>query len=703
MNINRDIVISLISAVVSISVALIARLKPIPAVITAVVIFAVILAVIFVILKLLPNSNGRHPNERFYRDKLLSRVKINWIDGVLEPSLQDIVPIELKFEERFDLIHNRLDRRRNLEDQSINQVFEEMGPEKTGRTLLILGEEGAGKSLTLLQLAQQLITDAERNQKKLVPVVFNLSEKPIGDSIADWLVEELSNNSYYDISKAVSETWIENQELLLLLDGLNQIQGNFLEDCIQKLNEFVEKHKLVDVVVCGRIKDDERTFSRLKFSKAIYIYPLEQKQIETYLQANKFQALRTLLFERSGSEQRLIQQLQDLAKSPLYLSLMARAYETISVEELQVNLVEGAKGLINCLFNDYIEVMFERHRSDRYEENDVKRYLNWLAKILGEPSQKFYIEQMQPKWLLENEEQKQIYKTISLWGRGVVFGVPLGAAIGLIIDFWISRFFESDISPIKGLVLGVIAGFIIGPVSTHLLNPAGRLEIIPQKKVELSCDRAWKALPESIKTATQLGLAVLVFCLIIMPIIYGWHWQKSIGTGLTMGGFFGMIVGISMFVGSCLKDRDIDESIRPNHGIWNSRNNAFIVAVLTMLITLISYIVFLLALGKMDFVMFILGFCFAVVTGIVAATSHSSGNACLKHFALRIVLEREMSIPKDYADFLNYVTELNFLRQVGGGYIFMHESLGNQFAELELSQGGKRKRNIWGVLAAYLA
>jgi hypothetical protein len=49
-----------------------------------------------------------------------------------------------------------------------------------------------------------------------------------------------------------------------------------------------------------------------------------------------------------------------------------------------------------------------------------------------------------------------------------------------------------------------------------------------------------------------------------------------------------------------------------------------------------------------------------------------AGEACIKHFMLRVVLYCDRHIPWNYAHFLDYATQLIFLQKVGGGYIFIH-------------------------------
>ncbi len=57
----------------------------------------------------------------------------------------------------------------------VNDATEFFDKLEKGRTLLILGEPGSGKTITLLRLAQQLIERTEENISKPIPVVFNLS------------------------------------------------------------------------------------------------------------------------------------------------------------------------------------------------------------------------------------------------------------------------------------------------------------------------------------------------------------------------------------------------------------------------------------------------------------------------------------------------------------------------------------------------
>ena len=103
-------------------------------------------------------------NSEEYRQRtvLLSKVKEYWIKGVLEKSLFTEAMIELGLEERSDIIERPFigfeisEKSRKIlpTGTDATEFFKQIGD---GRTLLILGAPGSGKTITLLKLAQNRI------------------------------------------------------------------------------------------------------------------------------------------------------------------------------------------------------------------------------------------------------------------------------------------------------------------------------------------------------------------------------------------------------------------------------------------------------------------------------------------------------------------------------------------------------------------
>ncbi|GAB4345398.1 MAG: hypothetical protein OHK0047_38730 [Leptolyngbyaceae cyanobacterium] len=120
------------------------------------------------------------------------------------------------------------------EDTTILDVFEQ--PDIAGK-LLILGEPGSGKTTTMLDLAQALIEKAATDSQQLIPVLVNLSSwKDPKQEMEAWLIEELK--SKYGVRKDIGKKWLEEKQLLPLLDGLDEVKPEHQESCVQAINQW---------------------------------------------------------------------------------------------------------------------------------------------------------------------------------------------------------------------------------------------------------------------------------------------------------------------------------------------------------------------------------------------------------------------------------------------------------------------------------
>ncbi|MEQ8468104.1 NACHT domain-containing protein [Coleofasciculus sp. E1-EBD-02] len=422
------------------------------------------------------------------RQALLNKVNKFWVKDVLEKSLYNQVMIELGLEERPDAITNPWsaiietnDSPQPLPDGTkIIDIFDQIG---IGRTLLILGEPGSGKTTTLLELTRDLIARAEQNIKLLIPVVFTLSSwADKREKIADWLVEEL--NSKYDVPKKIGQTWVTQQQLLPLLDGLDEVKAEYRDDCIAALNQFKQEYYGAELVVCSRIKDYEALSSRLNFQSAVYIRLLNLEQICDYLDnvGGDLRGLRALMEEDTV--------LQELAQSPLMLNIMTLVYQGVAVEDLPKT--EMAEERRKQLFDDYIEKMFHRpNRSkgeQRYSKFQTKHWLSWLAqRMLQESQTVFFIEGMQPRYLKNKFRQWQYWVLLVIMNL-----VTAGTIATIVILQWFLPEHSISWSSISNRILlfGSWFGFIL---STESKADARRLIMYPI--VQVFCCLFRKKLP----------------------------------------------------------------------------------------------------------------------------------------------------------------------------------------------------------------
>jgi serine/threonine protein kinase len=610
---------------------------------------------------LLSNFNFQMPveiiphsaQEYRHRQILLKKVKNYWIKGVLETSLHGVILIELGLENRFDVLDRPWGMLWETSEQArqplpknlkIFDLLQQMG---IGGSLLILGEPGAGKTITLLELASDLIARAEQDINHPIPVVFNLSAWTNAKiTIAEWLVREL--NTKYQVSKEIGKTWIKNQQLLLLLDGLDEISTDHRDACVAAINKFSQEYGETGIVVCSRIQDYQALSERFFFQGAVFIQPLTLEQIRIYLDnaGSELAALYTTLQADIT--------MQELAKSPLMLSIMTLAYQGVSVTDLPgMNLIERRQHL----FDKYIQRMLARRSANsQYSHKQAMNWLIWLAQKLQKQSQTvFFIERMQPDWL-DNIRQKSIY----IAGLVLIF-VLITAPVGVLLKL-----------PIQAVLLILIF------TKLFFWQIFSYGKITPAENLKWSWKNARKHLAIGLILGTIFGLILKLTAEIINTPP---HWQDFVMyimqipfSGWLRGVVFGLSLGIIFVLTRGLTSPSIQTLTFPNQGIWQSAKNAVVFGLIGFV--LLTGATTLLQIQTLTWG--ILGLLFGVAAG--------GGEACIKHFILRIILYCNGYIPWNYARFLDYATERIFLQKVGGGYIFVHRSLLEHFAQMHRSR-----------------
>lgn len=571
------------------------------------------------------------------RHAMLELVRNAWVKGVLEQSLHGAAMMELGLEERvgavereypWDMVLQMPDRpNRTLPPGTrIVEVFNEMN-----RALLILGEPGSGKTTMLLELARDTIALAEQDPTQPIPVVFNLSSwSEKRQSISDWLVDELY--AKYSIPREIARPWVENDDLLLLLDGLDEVAQEYREACIETINDFRQEHGVTPIVVCSRVADYEALTTRLKLQGAVLLQPLTPQQVDQYLERTgaELLAARTTLQHDST--------LQELAQSPLMLNVMTLAYRGMPVKDL--GSLDSIDARRRHVLDAYVERMFKRRGANQpYSREQTIGWLVWLAHKMSQHAQTvFLIEWMQPGWL-ETRTQAWLYTA--------TFGLSM-------------------------LPFGMV--FVPGGISFS--------RIAPVEALKWSHKQARKLLPIVVSLGAAFGLAFWLFSGLVSWLI---SWLTSglifgdragLRTGLRVG--LGVALGIELIsvLMSGLTHAEVETRATPSQGIGRSARNAAIVALSIWLIFGSVWLVF--GLGPELIIVPILGLLLGLHLGLLFG-----GAAFIQHSLLRFILFCNGHIPWNYARFLDYAAERNFLRKVGGGYMFIHRLLQDHFASLD--------------------
>src|SRR6266567_2220246 len=364
-------------------------------------------------------------HDRIY---MLGRLRLRY-EQMLVQSLQGAVQVELGLASRPAAIQNAASLSLRLPDQpeqplpphtSISEVYELAQHE-----LLILGEPGAGKSTLLLELAHHLLERAEQDTTQPLPVLLPLSSWATDrHPLHEWLVEQVT--LLYDVPRSLSQQWIQGQQLLPLLDGLDEMKASACAACVAAINTY-HRERLQSLVVCSRTNEYEAaaTRERLALHAAVVVQPLSREQVDTHLTSmgKPLAALRAALRKNTV--------LRELATTPLMLQVLILTYHGISVRELSHKEAQ----LREQIWADYVQRMVSR-------KGDVKRYplhvtitwLSWLARQMRQRNQTiFSLEQLQPDWL--PKRRRAFYR----WSVRLFLGLSGGLLGGLLggLFFWL--------------------------------------------------------------------------------------------------------------------------------------------------------------------------------------------------------------------------------------------------------------------------
>lgn len=610
--------------------------------------------------------------------KLRKAVRAFWIDGILNKSIFNEALIQLNMTKQSSAVNNRPWNLAVQEDAEeirslppgthIIDVFDQMD-----QGMLILGEPGSGKTTTMLELARELLDRVDSDESLPSPVILNLSSwaedrKPL----AQWIAFELKTR--YPVTKKDAQIFVKNDHLLLLLDGLDEVEQKYRAVCIDAINDFREQH-MIPLVVCSRFSEYEALKIRLKLQGAVLLEQLTIEQIDDYLD----QVGIPLSALHAALQQDI--ELQELARSPLALSIMTLAYQNASIEEVS-NMIM-AQNRRQLLFDNYIKRMFlrpSREIEPIFSSLSTICWLHWLATRLVIYGQSiFLIEQIQPTWLATDKKINAVtyspaaivFLTIFLlvwWSGWISFNTHNGFLFGGIVAAIGIGFLSLDhIQTVDGLnwswsraklsILSINSrlrvALIILPFATLV---AGFLTWIASRLVDVT--------PVYIKAFLSVITAligIITFALVIYLI------------------FALCFLLVFMFIRG-FRRIELTTRTQPNEGIFRSLASALVSMVACG--TVIGLFVGLIGgtFGGRNLGLAI-GLPIGLVIGLICGVVNG-GYAVVQHFVLRFVLTLNGFAPMNYANFLDHAAALIFLRKVGGGYIFIHRLIMEHFAGL---------------------
>lgn len=283
--------------------------------------------------------------------------------------------INLHSKSQTDAVHLAL--RLHVEDREFDH-FNAAFDHYDGRVLL-LGQPGAGKTITLLAHARDAITARLADPTQPLPIRTILSSWPAHEppELADWLANQV------DGGDGIAQQ-IRNGDALLLLDGLDELGGSQEEEIDGEKKLYDPRQRFLEhipednqVLITCRVRDYQQIKQKAVLKGAVTLQPLTEDQMCEYL------ADYPSLWEAIQGDEAL----REMCTTPLLLSIFAFGFGESTEEERHAlqNLADSPGELRDRIFGMYVERRYE-HESDRVARlgKTLPYLLDEIRNVLGE-------------------------------------------------------------------------------------------------------------------------------------------------------------------------------------------------------------------------------------------------------------------------------------------------------------------------------
>lgn len=535
--------------------------------------------------------------------------------------------------------------------------------------LLLLGSPGSGKTTQVLELAIKWIEESEASQP--IPILINLAPWTYQEQHFDLWLEEVLHTGH-GFSPALAKQVIQEQQIFLLLDGLDEIgrdleteelQNQLRSNCLTALSNYIAIYNAQYVVICSRQKEYNKTKDNAPVRIPLKISPLSTQEIRAALRTT-LQAEADIKNETAAKNLlnllEKVPALEEVLCTPFYYNIALAIFDTRSVQH---QLPSNKKALEAYLVEEFIQKKLSS-KDAVFTKEDTIHSLSWLAQLLNKHSQvtfelvSFQPEDLEKKWYMNLTE-------------------------GLIAALFTSLFGSLFGNLTYSLASGLVAVLVVGLIGISAIVPNDIQKINWFNVFKL---RYWQnSLFESLFTGLFGG-----FLLSFLTGLFG-----DFSSGLALGLAFGLIYG---FV-----DGLVDGLVDTQHFIiikkpFQRLSKELLFSSFQLGITLFLSSTFFLIIDFISNYQYLDSFSnyrlidsiylVPFILGIAGTLIGASSTVIYKHFLLRICLYWEKKMPWKWVTFFKYATKARLLEQNGGQWRFRHQILQDHFEELYKQKQG---------------
>lgn len=584
------------------------------------------------------------------RQVLLARVEAAWIEGVLDRSLAGGVRL-------------RPTLRGRSAGRSVPVPEDIMTRRARDTSLAIVGPAGAGKTTALLELVRGALLRARSDPTRPLPVVLQLASWA-GQPLVEWVAEQVRDG--LGIPRHITRGWLDDDGLLLFLDGLDRVAAERRGACVRAIHGFRVEHLAPIVVTC---RDDVHAGldPPLALDATFEVELLDPDHVRVAIE----RAGAPLAGLAAGLEAHPI--LRELLRTPLLVDVAARTFHGRPA----VALTGSDVGTIRReLWSAYVARALGP--AVRLGER-----LAWIAERIEREGQAgLWIEHLQPTWL-RGQVMRGLHAGLTLLSVGVVgallvgglVGIASGAAVGL------------PTALLVGLTLALYFGFVHGV-----------REIQPFERLAWSTAHLRQGLAGALRRGVGLALALASVAAAVWGAAAPLRFMAEVFVANLVA--YGVLFSLALAVLGGLRGEVVPDRLAPNQAIRSSARNATRVAAVVGLAVALPLLGITFALGpppappvdtrealaatslwrREPAIFFVLvEVCVGATIGVFAGL-HRGGLAVVEHGLLRVLLAVTGRLPLRVVALLDEAVERALLRRIGGGYIFIHDELREHLA-----------------------
>lgn len=261
--------------------------------------------------------------------------------------------------------------------------------------LLILGEPGSGKTFLLLEFALEILNQCKNDDNYPTPILLDVASWHNRDGkFENWLERNLVFVAgEFGTSKRYASDLLREDNLILLLDGLDEIEEEHRNSFLEALNEYiiklenrVEKLSYPQMILSSRINEYRFTSGKSPVNACVIIEPLKEDIVLKQLDQIK---------GRNSAANKLAHKIRESHELAAILDTAFRVHIALTLAH--------SYNFYKVTWEEILSAYIERElaRVELYHKEDATRYLKGLANNLSKShkSVSFELSDITYDWL----------------------------------------------------------------------------------------------------------------------------------------------------------------------------------------------------------------------------------------------------------------------------------------------------------------